>query len=49
MIDYLILLMIAVEQDRLNIQTDFIHTRYQKWFNRQLTEVERRRRQRRIP
>ncbi len=48
-IDDLILLMIAVEQDRLNIQTDFIHTRYQKWFNRQLTEVECRRHQCRIP
>ena len=49
MIDNLILLMIAVEQDRVNIQTDFIHTCYQEWFNRQLTEVEHRRRQRRIP
>ncbi len=48
-IDDLILLLIAVEQDNTNLQDAFVHSQYQKWFLRQLSKTERRRRQHRIP
>ncbi len=37
-IDDLILLFIAVEQDNTNLQHAFVHSRYQKWFLRQLRQ-----------
>ncbi len=48
-IDDLILLLIAVEQDNTNLQDAFVHSQYQKWFLRQLSKTECRRRQCRIP
>ena len=48
-IDDCILLLIAVENDKINLQNAFLHSRYRKRFLRQLSKMERTRRQRRIP
>ena len=44
-----ILLAIAFDQDVLNNQNPYVHSRFQKWFYNQLSEMERRRCQRQIP
>ena len=49
LIEDLILLTIAVELENTNRSNEFIHSRYRKYFHKQLTQLERMRRQRRIP
>ena len=44
-IDDLILLLIAIEHDNINLQNAFLHSRYRKLFLRQLSKMERTRRQ----
>ena len=47
--DDVMLLAIAFEQEFINNQIDYVHSRYKKSFYSQLIESEKRRRQRRIP
>jgi len=49
LIEDLILLTIAVEIENANGSDEFIHSRYKKYFHKQLIQLERIRRQRRIP